>query len=364
MEDFHPDSRGSAYIDQFLTHAFRFNLRTNLLGSCTIYHEKLCYRDRSISTKAAIDIAHLLGSLVDRGKAGIVFTEDNWIEYLTSNGLPLRLNPPAYKAPGHHKPTSHIIDRLLFEVVRTTSNRALANLHDKFKDVGTYDDDLVYLGKSETEAVAEDPEAANVIKEAKKGIKAIHEYWRRNNGHTDEDFGRRFGNKKKGSMSFNALVQRCCDDFLALPPVLPPHVPDAGSSTGRPPSTSPTIAYWERQHRLPGGGSWSLLKASLLFAQHHRSDGFCWYVAGRELGELKATARGRAGYRTVVKPVHEVLRVDNKAIERVKKRGDMMAKEGGGLDDNTGEWIGEDGVEDEGMESQYGDWAWTEEILI
>lgn len=305
-----------------------------------------------------------MGNLVDRGKAGIIFTEENWIEYLTSNGLPLRLDLPAYKAPGHHKPTSHIIDRLLFGVVRTISNRALASLHNKFKDVGTYDDDLVHLGKLETEAVAEDSEATNVIKEAKKGIKAIHEYWRRNNGHRDEDFGRRFGNKKKDSISFDALVQRCRDDLLALPPVLPHQVSDAGSSTKQPPSTSPMVAYWGRQHHLPGGGSWSLLKASLLFAQHHRSDRFCWYVAGWELGELKATARGRAGYRTVVKPVHEVLRVDNKAVERVKKRGDVMAEEGGGLDDHAGEWTGENGLEDEGMESQYGDWAWTEEILI
>ncbi|MCJ1346686.1 hypothetical protein MMC31_004904, partial [Peltigera leucophlebia] len=66
------------YTSRFLHHAFRFNLQANLLGSCTNYHESLCYSHTRIDDPKAMAIGSLLGILVDRAKAGIKFDNDVW----------------------------------------------------------------------------------------------------------------------------------------------------------------------------------------------------------------------------------------------------------------------------------------------
>ena len=290
------NTSGKLDIDAFLYHAFDFNMRITMLGACTFHYEALCYKNYPNRNFAhSHDLAYLLGYLVDSTKGGLRFDEQAWQALRSKWKLP-QVPKPAYKDPRAARPTKHVIDRLVFETARGVKDKALKDFANRFQDAGRWDEDLARVWKIELEdskrkdGGEESKLLAAVLTDLLDRLASIHETWMKNPLNADED-----GRSKSNAMTFRALVEKCRDDFLELEPL------NCACSRAK---------IWKRDGH---DGHWGLLKASALFNKYS-SGNFAWHVAGVELGEIKARARKRGGYRCVVSNIHEAMKVDRKAV--------------------------------------------------
>ena len=340
------------YMDRFLRHGFDFNLQSSLLGICTSYFESLCYQKDDIRNPSATKIAQLLGHLVDRAKAGIIFDDEKWIAFLKREGLPKSLPKPAYKDKEKGVPKStNLIDRLVFVTAKGVREKALGDFSRRFKDVGTYDADISVLYKNECEEAKRDKGIKKALTDLKSDLQTIKDFWSTNWMHSDDSGGGAeasgFGSRarRKSVLAVQAIAERVRDDFLALRP----------SAEAR--AMSPVVERWDRECQYspsstspssPPPNQWTLLKASTMFYHHHERN-FIWYAAGPELGILKSQARGMGTFRSVVSDIWECLKVDGKAVDRKRRK----AEEEQGIN------MGTPGFED-GFADEYGDWGWME----
>jgi len=298
------------YLSQFLHHAFHFNLQSNLLGSCTAYHEAYCYKINSIHDEKAIAIAQLLGKLVDRAKAGYSFDDVSWYSFLKGIGLPNFQRKPAYKDKGGQRPTKHTIDRLVFEVAANVRERVLQDFTVAFAQAGTWDDDLGRLWNLEYQRAKQDEDLIKVREDLRRQLKLIFEFWKSKvTERGDElDMVKPLNRKDGVSMTFRALAGYCRNSFLAIQPL-------EGI-------THSVVDRWRSEIETPTaiGGSWRYIKASALFYLWHKSGKFVWYVAGLELGEIKAQAKGLDTYHTIVGGLYEFYKMDGKMLRRSQGR--------------------------------------------
>ncbi|KAL8691947.1 MAG: hypothetical protein Q9218_002929 [Villophora microphyllina] len=368
------------YIDRFLHHAFSFTLRDSLLGICTTYFESLCYARNKIAHPSAVKVAHLLGLLVDSAKAGIEFTHEDWDAFLAKERLPKGFPKPAYKDKEHGVPTNptHIIDRLVFVVAKGVREKALGDFSRKFKNVGTYDTDLVQVYKHEQEEAKVDKGIAQALKDLKLDMNKLRDYWAANCALRIDDlpdegdpmtvsFGSRTAvgkekGRRKSTPPFAAIAEHVRDRFLEIEP------------SAEAVALSPVVARWARDcalilptiannitslraaptSSLPPS-HWLLLKASFAFSLFHTTS-FLWYAAGPELGLLKAQAKG---CRPVITDIWQCMKIDGRAVDRRKGR-EVREAEGGMYE------LGDPGDEevDGTQESEYGDWTWLEGVEI
>jgi len=318
------------YLNRFLYKAFNFNLQHNMLGSCTNYHEALCYKEKAIDSPQAINIAILLGILVDSAKGGFMFDEPKWQSLLKRNELPARLLPPAYKNKDKAKPTDHMIDQLVFDVAKKVRGKALGDFDQAFSEAVWWDEDLACLRNDMVEYAKSDKSdksLAHVLKNLEIDLEAILRFWLRNARREDENDDTR-PPRKGNALSFRAVVEKCRGDFLSLRPRTDdasPPTANKNTNTNKP-STSTSIAIservqqWQKEYTTGSkNSSWALLKASVAFRHHHKR-AFVWHLAGIELGEMKAMAKGRGTYRIVVSELFYTYKLDSKLVDGVKRR--------------------------------------------
>ena len=301
------------YVDQIVHRGLDFNLQPNMLGICSLYYERYCYHDNAIDSEPAIQIAALLGHLVDSAKGGYIFDNRMWTDYLKKHNLPMNLTEPAYK-DRNARPTKHLIDHLVHVTAKNIKDDVLKKFSEHFQDVSDRDDDLFRLRTEAVEEAKGNKELAQVLDNLKIGLKTIKDFWIRH-AHVEDDEAV-YATRKSNPLPFSSLVERCREDFLNLAPTL-----DS-------PPTSDKIATWQRDHAAGRSTYWDLLKASVAF-YHHSKGTFVWHVAGVELGEIKVTARGRGTYRPVDEKVYKVTKVNPKAVDRVLRR-EILECEGGG----------------------------------
>lgn len=303
------------YTNRFLRHAFNLNLQMNMLGICSKYHEAYCYRTGAIDSPQALSIGLLLGNLVDSAKGGFKFDEAKWTAFKKKNKLPMILPKPAYQDKNKERPTKHLIDHLVFVTAKNTREDVLGKFTEHFQEVSPRDDDLFRIRNEAHEEAKSNKDLATILANLEVGLRTINTYWKQH-VRFDQDDDDTHSITKPDTSSFQAVVERCREDFLRLSPTL-----DA-------PPTSDRIAIWQREHSAGRASYWDLLKASLAFYRYF-STAFVWYVAGVELGEIKAMARGRGTYRAVVGEVFEAFKLDPKFVDGAMRR-EMLEREGGG----------------------------------
>ena len=289
---------------KFLGLGFSFNIEASLLGQCSVYHESFCYRHGTIRDPMAIDLAMLLGHLVDRAKGGLMFSEQTWISFLKKHSLPARLPKPAYKNKATAKPTDHVIDELVFVVAKGVRQKALGQFSQRFEDVPAYDDDLVRLSKDEHDESRGDPELKRILLDLAEKLQGVCDFWTSNVGTDGEDEV-----SPKRGMTFRALVEHCRDMFLAIEP---------------PDTSHPMVRRWKKAGVCGRKSHWLLLKASALFAHFHKRN-FVWHVAGEELGEMKAM-RTRS-YHTIVSDIFAAYRLDTRYVKRPERKRNLRSLE-------------------------------------
>ncbi|KAL8711460.1 MAG: hypothetical protein Q9220_004118 [cf. Caloplaca sp. 1 TL-2023] len=338
------------YVDDFLQYAFDFNLQSNFLGICTSYFESLCYSKNDISHPCVMKVAQLLGHLVDRAKSGIIFDNEKWNAFLASEGLPRHLPKPAYKDKERGIPKrDNLIDHLIFKVAKGVREKVLGDFSRRFRDVGTYDNDLVRIYKAEFEEARNDKGIAQALKDIKSGLQEIKDYWAlhsmRGDDLKNEEAPTPIRGRRKSVIPLQLVTDRVREDFLALGP------------SEEAVKFSPIVARWDRERasastRATQPHHWTLLKASTAFSLFHNTS-FIWYCCGIELGIMKAQSKG---CRNVVDPIWECMKVNGKMVRRRldgESRDDGYPGGGGVLMDRERNDEGED---------EYGDWGWVEGI--
>lgn len=184
-------------VKDLLQNAFKFNLAMSLLGRCTVEHEKLAYEEEEgISSPLSLELATLLGHLVDSKKSGLQLTEEQWSKYRRSIS-PQERSMPAYKDPlAKEGKQNNINDFLRFEVAFREKEEALKKFNEKFGDVkGKRDETLIRpwkdaVAKAEREkqeesrenehsntALARQPALHEILKSIKAQIEEAHGKW-------------------------------------------------------------------------------------------------------------------------------------------------------------------------------------------
>lgn len=349
VADFQED-KGVGLNPGFIRHAFDFNLQYSLLGSCTNYHEAYCYSSmgKSLDDPSAMEIAGLLGLLVDSAKGGFIFDEGKWTSYLNSKYLPSpgMLKKPAYKDPGGQRPTKHLIDRLVFDVARTVKDKALKDFSDRMKDVPQRDAALLKLRNDEYAAAKHDAALASVLNNLESALEVIGKDWSAMTGNRrreeENPFRRRTRKSAPDSMSYAAVCEHCRTKFLHIAPTTTSSGSEFPSPVG-----SDRICEWQRKHQANESSYWDLLKASVLFSKWQGN--VAWYTAGIELGEIKATSEGRGTYRVVCDEIFAASKIDSKYVDRVRRS-------------EITEERGDDDVDGDDDNDEFGSMAWMHDI--
>lgn len=306
-------SLGNA-VSEMMVKSFGFNLTKSMLGVCTNYKERLCYKNNTVGDDAARMLSTLLSNLVDQAKQGVRFTAEDFDRLRRDFKLPLHVNPPLYKDKSWplSGPRVHIIDFLKFDIAQRTIARELKAFNAALEEKGSpsnYDQDLVmffseYNGQADSQSHSKS--MSRLLTHLRNDIKAVAEQWKS------------LGNNK--TTPFADVVSEIYTMWQNIRPreeVL----------NGR--TNTKTV------RRLMLGGEmshWQLLKASTAFwmfcnsgnrVKYGTAPRFVWQMACRQLCHLKAMAvaerssPGAAGaIMTVMAHMYAAFRPDTKFIKQ------------------------------------------------
>jgi hypothetical protein len=325
-------------VGEMIERSFKFNMGQSLLGQCTNYKEKLCYRTGTVRDNASVVLSTLLSNLVDQPKQGIVFGMDGWDRLRRHLRVPLHLEDPGYKfsnwtARGE---PSHIIDHLKFSVVKKTIDLELEAFYKELNPLGTttqtYDEDLVKPFENFQEIAKGSASCRNLLLGLEISLGEVFALWGEVMG-KDKD-------KDGNESTFPQRVAPVYDKWRAIQPVF------AGRQT-RSQADSKVVSLLLEQwlsndkdgdnvsHEL---SRWSLLKASMTFKLYHAKRlRFVWQLAGRQLQFIKAmvsSSKSVGRVPTLVEPLmYAGLTVDKRFVTQYVAMMDGQRSEYMGLED-------------------------------
>ncbi|KAI9682554.1 MAG: hypothetical protein M1829_000347 [Trizodia sp. TS-e1964] len=292
-------------ISKFLSKGLMFAITDSLLGIASDFHERMCYAQDSIRSSGAITMATLLGHLVDTSKNGYIFTNEDFHKLkmktpgIQRGGFP----PPAYKDDGQ-KPKGHINDYLKFKVAKGIIDTCLADLTKQFPQTSmSYDPEVVRLWTDTSKLYQDNKEVTKALSDMISQINRVKDFWKAN---------------IVGGEKVLLLAQECVSQFNKIMP---------------PKSLDGYLQSMKHDAERSYLSNWKLLRASAAFSKH--PDGkFIWYIAGREVGQLKAT---QSDHVTIVRPIHLSYKPCPKYIKRLENKkfyevagddGDELENEG------------------------------------
>ncbi|KAJ9136867.1 RNA-dependent RNA polymerase [Pleurostoma richardsiae] len=336
----------TARVSEMIQKSFAFNLQQSLLGRCTNYKERFCYRRNNVHDSAAVILSTLLSNLVDQAKQGIEFTVKDWNKLLKEL---LRESPslaePAYRGDAwtdDKRPPTHIIDYLKFTIAKPTIDSELGALYrdmnptnGKGKDklpasepdaekADFWDPDLVVYYNGWVEMAKRSDVAKSLLSTLKEDILEVEKTWRTAMAARSEH--------GDGAAPYPEKVHRVYDEWRRIRPRLKDHSAlERGSKTIRM-LTQPELKDGEMSQ-------WALLRASTAFRLcHDRRPRFVWRLAGRQLQWIKAmmTAGGPSAPVVVVPRMYAALRPDRKYIKQVVARDEGTGSDYLGDGDEVG----------------------------
>lgn len=282
-------------VSDFMCESFRFNMEDQLLGQCTNYKERLCYKTDRIDDEAAILLSTLVGHLVDQAKQGIVFGRDDWDRLRRVVSRDKFLPEPAYKNPtSAAPPTAHVLDQLMFKVAIPIIDKSLATFHKSLGDEAKQWDKDLAGPYDEFERITQTSRATifkQVTSDLREQLDQVRVEWAQKMA------------ANRGE-AFPEKVQSIYNRWRAIEPS-----PEAKKSK--------TIRAYlgDDETTNPDLSKWALLKASTTFKLFYACAGtFVWTIAGRQLQFIKGS---RAGGVTVVPQVYGMLRPDGGLVAGV-----------------------------------------------
>ncbi|KAL5624132.1 hypothetical protein BROUX41_004192 [Berkeleyomyces rouxiae] len=271
-------------VDQFLLHAFMFNMNESMLGLCTTYKEYLCYELDSVKEPQIAVLSTLLGYLVDQMKQGYIFGHSEWLQFQDSHGFKPGIRKPQYhedRWEGTSLPR-HVLDHLKFTVALPAIENVLKAFQEQGKQAMYYDPHLS-APSNELEKWCEPVTGAlectqeqnawkDIRRQLNDDINMMAEYWN--------------DSMAKRDLSYAERVELCHSKFESIQPF--------ASALQR----FPTIAHMLQLHLPDSMSTWGFIKASRLFrnASLRKSTTLCtmsFVLAGRQLQQIKAREMAR-----------------------------------------------------------------------
>ncbi|KAL6707441.1 hypothetical protein ACN47E_004011 [Coniothyrium glycines] len=272
-------------IDEFLRESFEFRIQDSLLGTATIFLEKLQYRENTLRSERIDALCNVHDLLVDALKQGYRFTSHDFnslVRYKLKCGNPAN---PAYKGAmkesakakdmveGEADPvkkikykTENILDYLYFEVVRKHNAKTRKLLKEAVPKEVDNDPDLtiVFLQMRSNQNAKFQKELQCML----EGFDKIVKDWNRN-----------LGNKNDISReAYNKLVEKCYASFRALVPSIENAI-DA--------EIAPLVHPYYGPDRPT---TWDYLRASAFYTTYPKKPALVWNMGGKELAQLKANS--------------------------------------------------------------------------
>jgi hypothetical protein len=301
-------------VSEFLHESFEFNMKRNLLGTCTKFKEKYCYND-SVETEPAILLSTLLSDLVDQAKSGIVFTDADWKKLLKEKILDsqIRIREPKYWTKEIDSKSCNIIDQLTY-VTHETVEKTLEYLHEhKPVGLGKRDNDIAKYYDS-AKANATDPDWAKLLSKLCQDILEVKELWgsyfRAANGDDKHKTG--------------PAIEECFPKYKAIQP----H-----------PEVSEVLKWVLLKPGVQASdlSDWELLKASALYCNYNLGS-LPWRIAGKQLCYMKA--RQDINATLMSGPMYAMTRPDKMFAKAWQNK-----EQTGNLEDSDEGDLGVDGVE-------------------
>ena len=318
-----------------------FNMQPSLLGQCTKYKEKLCYHRDAINSDNAMTLSVLLSNLVDQAKAGITFTEADWLRFRRERlKRPKGFDDPEYtkeKASDNwrRQRDHHILDYLKFSVAGDIIEKGLTDFSNALKGncAQAFDPDLTRLYNEYDERLRDSTSGRKLLSYLNREIGALGSKWSRDMANLDVNTG----------TSFQEDVRRIYQQWVDISPP-----PDLKNSR----LIKQLNAQWSQGTDLGVSGifgtpldkddwsapfsTWSLLKASATFKLNYKKETskFHWYMAGRQLAMMKAMiasnlpAHADTSAVLIVPWMYPILRPDKNLIKSLGYRaqdGDSVA---------------------------------------
>ena len=279
---------------QFRSLGMSFNMEPSLLGRCTKYKEKLCYHKDAVNSKNAVALSTLLSNLVDQAKAGIIFTEDDWRNFVKNRlHRPLGLPEPEYNkekmsdvlSANSHK---HVLDYLKFDVVKNTVEKALKTFSGALESIERserlWDQHLARPYKQFEERIRGSTSGIAVRDQLRKDLEALVARWKQELPEV------------QSGPDFENMVKELHDKWLRIRPHdgyydtrlisqyndLWTHYPNNRGQLNV--NNAELKGDWSAMF-----SPWQLLKASFTYKLFYRSSyKFVWWMAGVQLADIKA----------------------------------------------------------------------------
>ena len=304
---------------EMMARSFRFSMQRSMLGICTNYKERLCYRSNSVSDANAILLSTLLSNLVDQLKSGIEFGEADFNQLRRERlrlDSPAPLGEPAYKndAWRHKAPPEHIIDHLKFLIAKPAIDRELAAYHRAMNPVSRgpgpspgqeslaqwWDPDLSQVHNDFKKIKSQT--CSEILKALKSRIGAVELKWKKTMN-------------RESTTPYPELVKEIYSDWCEIRALT---LNQHGAKID-----SKTILLLEQSY-LPDLelSHWALLKASTVFKFYYKkSPKFVWQMAGRQLAMIKAMMTRGDGVPTLSTPLmYAALVPDKKFVMQLTAR--------------------------------------------
>ncbi|RVX71301.1 hypothetical protein B0A52_04875 [Exophiala mesophila] len=320
LQDIFVSAKPQAYsFSDFMRGCIKFNSTSSLMGQCSTEHGKLIYslslslmpECSVLSQTGPVKLAALAGYLVDQSKQG--WELPNWPKFRREACGPLHLENPAYKtgeSPGRHKSGnySNIIDHLSFDVARLHADNVSSDFEKSTPAFITYDPSLSALWKcvSELARCQGDKEPRHTISAIPYGLLfddgGLKPSVEALSAHAEEILARANSFTANGSITSSSFAANHTEIFEQFQAILP---------------NDKNSLLWH-EHKWHGTYSlWSRIKASYLYflrysKGQHRP--WIWYVAGRQLCQLKAMQEKDS--HLTVDSMHELMKFDAKLAKR------------------------------------------------
>lgn len=336
--------------------SFAFNMKSNMLGICTNFKERLGYQNNCVSDEACITLSTLLSDLVDQPKQGIEFTDQDWFRFRNQElKISGELGEPAYKRDvwTGDPPTAHIIDYLKFGIAIPAINRELAAFNIAMNP-----------GKGKKKMLP--PQAAGAGPGVAEEVKQAH-YWDKDLAVFYDDFHEKSKTSRSMKAQFESLkkdIATCFEQWKRLVASLSNREATVKDGDTFPQRVTAVYETWKAiqphdskvssrvlaglvQEYLPDPelSQWALLRASVAFKLYYTpKPTFVWRMAGRQLCFIKAmmSRSGSGGVPVFVVPsMYAALKPDGKYVRLMAAR--MEGEQGSEYDKD----VEEVGVEDD-----------------
>ena len=325
MSKFFPEKASPGFdfdaaTNEFLLRCFAFNTTPNLLGNVSNFIEKYTYWHNTISSDEAIKTSFLAGLLVDSKKQGYVLPEESWRSYQKSL-CPTLLRVPAYKLNSKKQGDklqldgSKLLDHLKRIAIEEYS-KTLAEIHDRWRTVPSYDEDLAEpwlheVRQADLKKNNGQPALLEIMEDLKTRVSGVRARWINRIATSKSQFS---SSSSSEVPNFNEIVTACYEELQEiLPKEMICHHPQPCQQCGQRDHVD-LVERWREEAKSGKDCHWARLRASCCFEKYHWSS-FPWFVAGIELCRIKAESKGKS--RLVVEEILKVMKPDSKIIRRV-----------------------------------------------